>query len=226
MKIARLAGLMFVAVLALGLVAVSAAFAGPQFNPTSGVTLSGSGGTGLLKANNGAETVLCTANSASGVISSATLAGGVVVKFTGCTSTSTEKANCSVSSKTAGGAAGTITTETLHGVLGTILPGGTAGLLLLPSAAGSKKFLTLLANKCTIEAQITGNVAGVIEPLGHSQSTGKLIFTTKAAGTEQAVMNFDPSTGGAVLPQLIAFGTNATEETTENLKFSPNLEVT
>jgi hypothetical protein len=226
MKIARLAGLTFVAVLALGLVVASAAFAGPQFNPTSGVTLSGTGGAGLLQGNNKTEKVLCSANTASGVISSATLAGGVVVKFTGCESTGPTKANCSVSSKTAGGAAGQVTTETLHGVLGTILPSGKAGLLLLPSAAGSKKFLTLLANKCTIEAQITGNIAGEIEPLGHSQSTGKLIFTTKAAGTEQEVMDFDPSTGGLVLTELVAFGTTATEETTESLKFSPNLEVT
>jgi hypothetical protein len=220
-KIATLVACGITAALSAG---PAAAFAGPQFNPASGVTLSGTGGASLFRFDNQTEEVRCTANTASGVVSSATLAGGVVIKFTGCTSSSPTKADCSVSSKTSGGPAGTITTATLHGVLGTILPSRVAGLLLLP--ATSKKWYTLLGNECTVEAQTTGNVAGVYEPLGHSQSTGKLIFTTKAAGAEQEVRDFDPSTGGLVVPEFVSFGATGTWELTESLTYSPNLEVT
>jgi hypothetical protein len=223
-KLLPSAVLILVGVVPIAAVAAPPAAAGPQFNPTSGVTITGGGGSSLLQANNKTEKVLCTANTASGVISSATLAGGVVVTFTGCTSSSPTKANCSVSSKTSGGAAGAITTATLHGVLGTLLPSKVAGLLLLPATA--KKWYTLLETACTTEAQVTGNLAGEIAPVGTSQSTGKLVFTTKAAGAEQGVTDFDPSTGGLVLPELVAFGTTATEEDTESLCYSPNAEVT
>jgi hypothetical protein len=222
-KIVAFLGCAIIATLSAGL-AASIALAGPQFNPTSGVTIAGSGGASLFQANNGTEKVLCTANTSSGVISSATLAGGFVVKLTGCTSASPTKANCSVSSKTSGGAAGSITTETLHGVLGTILPSGRAGLLLLPTTG--KKWYTLQENACTVEAAATGNLAGEYEPLGSSQKTGKLVFTTKAGGAEQAVTDFDPSTGGLVVPGFVSFGTTGIWHLLLLWIFSAFLEVT
>jgi hypothetical protein len=200
--------------------AATTAVAGPEFKPTGG-TFTGTAGASLLQANNQTEEVLCTANTASGAISSATLAGKVIVKFTGCTSTSPTKANCSISSKNSG-VAGSITTETLHGVLGTILPAKEVGFLLLP--VSGKKITTLQENACTVESQVTGNVVGVIEPVGKSQTTGKLVFT--GSSSKQCATDFDPTTGGLVLPGLVAFGTTASEEATESLSYSVSLEVT
>jgi hypothetical protein len=220
MKIARLVSLMFAAVLAVGLLAASAAFAAPNFTPVGG-TFTGSAGLGVLEANNGAEKVDCTANTTSGTISSATLAGGVVVKFTGCTSSSGTKSNCSVSSKNSG-TAGAVTTETLHGVLGTISSGSKAGLLLLP--VSGKRFVTLLVNACTVETAVTGNITGEISPVGTSQKTGKLVFTGSKGA--QGITEIELSTGGKAKSELNAFGTAASENTSEALAFSANLEVT
>jgi hypothetical protein len=184
----------------------------PEFKPVGGL-FTGTGGASLLQWKNGTEDVHCGANTISGTVSSATLAGGVVVKFTECTSTGPTKAGCSV---------GTITTTTLHGILGTALPSPRAGLLLLP--ATGKIWFTLLENGCTVESSMVGNVAGLIEPTRISQTTGKLIFNV--VGGRQEVADFDPTTGGLVTPGLTLFGSSASLAATESLTYSVALEVT
>jgi hypothetical protein len=222
MKIARLAGLMLVAVMAVSLAVASAAFAEPEFKPTGG-TFTGVGlGSNVLTA--GGNVITCTANSTKGTISSATLAGGVVVTFTGCASSGSGGSGCAASST--GAAAGTIATTTLHGVLGLILPKGTGtgvGLLLLPVA--NKKFVTINGNTCTVETTVTGNVAGEVIPVGHSQATGKLLFQAASSGGGESIKSFDPTTGGTVTPEIEAFGLAASQQTTEDLTFSAAVEV-
>jgi hypothetical protein len=221
MKIARLAGLMLVAVMAVSLAVASAAFAEPEFKPTGG-TFTGVGlGTNTLAA--GGNTISCTANSTKGTISSATLAGGVVVTFTGCKSTGSGGSNCTA--KSVGAVEGTIATSTLHGVLGLILAKGTGtgvGLLLLPVA--NKKFVVIAGNTCTVETTVTGNVAGEVSPVGKSQTTGKLSFAAGASGGE-SVKSIDLSTGGTVTPEIEAFGAIASQTTSEDLTFSVAVEV-
>lgn len=222
MKIARLAGLMLVAVMALGLVAASAAFAEPEFHPTGGAFTGISLGNNVLSA--GGNTIVCTANTTSGTISSATLVGGVVVTFTGCKSNGTEK-NCTVKSLNAPNE-GTIVTSTLHGVLGLILPKGTGsgvGLLLLPVA--NKKFVEIVSNKCTVATTVFGNVAGEANPIGGGlQLNGTLTFLPSLEKGE-SIKDFDLSTGGLVRPELEAFGAIASQETHEDLDFVPSVEV-
>jgi hypothetical protein len=219
MKIARLVGLMVVAVMALGLVVASAAFAEPAFLPV-GATFTGTSGTGVLEA--GGEKIECTADTSAGTISSATLVGGVTVSFTGCKAIKgTEK--CTVKSPSA--AAGSIVTHELHGVLGLVLPKGTGtgvGLLLLP--VENKKFVTIESTKCSIETTVSGNLVGEVTPVGVHTTKGTLVFK-KGATEGQSIKSFDLSTGGSVTPKLEAFGKEAGEETTEVISWSAAVEV-
>jgi hypothetical protein len=220
MKIARLVGFVLVAAMALSLAVASAAFAEPEFKPTGG-TFTGTSTTSNTLIASG-NTVSCTANSTKGTISSATLAGGITVTFTGCKSSKVEGTECAVNS--VGAAEGTIVTNTLHGVLGLILPKGSGsgvGLLLLPVT--TKKFLTLVSNKCTIESAVNGNVAGEASPIGSSQTTGKLVFQRGTEG--ESIKSIDLSTGGTVTPELEAFGKEASQGTTESLTYSEAVEV-
>jgi hypothetical protein len=222
MKIARLAGLVFVAVMAVSLVIASTAFAEPAFLPV-GATFTGTSGTSTLTAG-ASESVVCAADTSSGTISNATLVGGVTVDFTGCKSSGAGGSNCTVKSINTT-TEGLILTNTLHGVLGLILPKGSGtgvGLLLLPVA--SKTFVTLAKNTCTVETAVKGNVAGEVKPIGVHQLTGKLIFA-KATTGGQSIKDFDLSTGGLVQPELEAFGALATEETEESITFSTQVEV-
>jgi hypothetical protein len=223
MKIARLAGLMFVAIMAMSLVAVSAASATePLFNPASGQSLTGTSGSAKLSANNGVETVNCEKSSSTGTVTSSLLVGNIVVHFLGCVSSSASKSNCTVKS-TNSPAEGLILTTTLHGILGLILPSKETGLLLLP--VSGKRFVTLASNACTIETAVTGSVAGLIEPLGKKQLTGKLILA--ANGSNQAIEEIDLTHGlGSVKPALNAFTSTATETVSEAITFGVETEVT
>lgn len=221
MKIARLVGVLLVAVMAVSLGVASAAFAEPEFKPTGG-TFTGAGlGSNTLAA--GGNTIVCTANTSKGTISSATLAGGVTVTFTGCKSSGSKVSNCTA--KSAGAAEGTIVTNTLHGVLGLISPKGSGsgvGLDLLPVANG--KFVKIEANGCTVETTVTGSVAGEVIPVGHSQTTGKLVFQASAEKGE-SIKTLELTTGGTAKPEIEAFGAIASQATTEDLTFSAALEV-
>jgi hypothetical protein len=216
----RLAGFTLTAVLTLSLAVASTAFAEPEFKPT-GTTFAGTSGSNVLTA--GADSITCTANTISGTISSATLAGGITVDFTGCKSTSDGGAeSCTV--KSAGGNAGLIITNTLHGVLGLILPKGAGsgvGLLLLPVA--NKKWDTLASTKCTVESTVNGTLAGEVSPIGSKRTTAKLVFAKGTSG--ESIKDIDLSTGGSVVPELEAFGHEASEEATESLTFCAEVEV-
>jgi hypothetical protein len=220
MKIARLVGFVFVAVMALSLAAVSAAFAKPEFKPT-GATFSGTSiGPNILET--AGNTITCTANTSSGTISSATLIGNIQVSFTGCKSSKKAGEECTV--KSVGGSEGLITTNTLHGVLGLILPSDVPGLLLLP--ATTKKFVTIASNKCTAETAVNGNIAGRVTPFGESVKTGKQFYEPSSTGVGESVKDIDLSTGGLVVPELEAFGKEASQNTTELIGWSELVEVT
>jgi hypothetical protein len=223
LRITRLAGVAAASALALALVTTATALAEPEFKPTGG-TFTGSG-LGADTFAFGGSTISCTTNTAKGTISSATLAGGVIVTFTGCKSTGSSGSNCTI--KSVGAAEGTLATNTLHGVLGLILPKGMGtgvGLLLLPVA--NKKFWTLAANTCTVETTMTGNIAGEVSPVGKSQTTGKLAFVASSSGGGESVKDFDLSSGGLVRPELELFGALGSVTATEDVTFSAAVEVT
>ena len=222
MKIARLAGLMVVAVMALSLAVASAAFGEAEFKPVGGTFTGKSSTTNKLVA--GGNTITCSGNTTQGTISSATLAGGVTVNFTGCKSSGTGGSNCTV--KSVGGTAGSILTKTLHGVLGLILAKGSGtgvALDLLP--VSGKTFVEIASNTCTVETAVEGSVAGEISPVGTLKTTGSLLFAPGTTG--ESIKVIDLSTGGLIKPALEAFGLAASQETSESLGFSgTGLEVT
>ncbi len=224
MKIARLAGLMLVAVFAMSLVVASVAMAEPEFKPATG-TLSGTSGTSILSADNGLDVVTCATNVTSGTKTSSTTVGGVIVHFLNCKASGETKSGCTVKSVGAAGEA-LIVTNTLNGILGLISPkpasGSGVGLLLLP-ASGSI-FVTLAANGCTEETAITGTVAGEALPINSSQLTGKLTFS--GTGSKSNIKGFNPSVGAAKTAKLVAFSFEASQTTSEALTFSAATEVT
>jgi hypothetical protein len=230
MKIARLVGFVLVVVMALSLAVASAAFAEPEFNPT-GVPFNGEG-VGMNALTAGTSSITCTTNKSTGTISSTTLVGGVVVTFTGCKSNGSGGSGCTAKSSTPVGAAGEIITSTLHGVLGLILPKGGSGtgvgLLLLPVA--NKKFVTVQSNKCIIQTEVLGSVAGEFAEVGAGMEliTNKLTFLPAVGGLTQSIKDFDLSSNGALVdPRLEAFGVTATQETHELISSpSPGIEIT
>ena len=228
MKIIRLAGLIAVATMAVSLVSAAAAFAAPEFKPSSNVLLLGTSGTSTLSAGNSSENVVCATDTSHGEITSATLAGNIIVHFLNCKGTNATGATCLAKSESAP-TGNLIITKTLHGLLGLVLGEGTTaasdvGLLLLPGSG--KQFVTIegscLAGGATI---VTGLVAGLLEPIGKSARTAKLVLTTK--GTSEAITDIDLTCGSLVLPKLTAFSTAATESATELLTIDGSeLEVT
>jgi len=225
MKIVRLASLALVAMIAMGLAVASTASAiGPLFLPT-GQTFTGTSKTSVL--SGGGETVTCESDVSSGTILSLTLAGNVTVHFLNCSAKSASGEKCTVKS-TNTTTAGLILTNTLHGVLGLILPkpasGSDAALVLLP--ASGHAFVTLIGSgKCIETTKVSGNVAGLVEPFGGPlQTTGKLTFGVTSGA--QNITEVDLTTGGSVKTELTALGGVAnTEETEESLKFSTPTEV-
>jgi hypothetical protein len=225
MKIARLVDIALVAV-ALSLVAVSAASAAEAlFRPASS-TVTGTSGAVILIANNGVDVVECPESHATGTISSALLLGNVVFHYLSCTSSGPSEDDCPVRSTNAT-AGGLIITNTLHGILGLILPSRETGILFLPSGVG-KEWFTLEGNACTSEAAVTGTVAGLVEPIGSLQTTGKILFEREPGpGNTQGILDIDLTHGlGLVVPKLVAFTTADTLTQLEAITYTPATEVT
>ncbi|HTC59349.1 MAG TPA: hypothetical protein VK691_04440 [Solirubrobacteraceae bacterium] len=109
----------------------------------------------------------------------------------------------------------------MHDILGTVLPSGAAGLLILPTSG--KALYTLEANACTPESRVIGSVAGVIAPTGKAQNTSKL--TLSGTNGKETVGKIDVA-GGMVEPELVAFSETATESVEYALQFSQAIEVT
>jgi hypothetical protein len=224
MKIARLAAAALTVVLAISVVMASAAFAAPTFVPT-GATFVGTSGAAVLEADAG-ERLRCETSTWSGDVTSATSAGNLVVHFLGCTDTTAEGEKCSVKS-TNTTVAGLILINTSRAVLGLVLPkpvsGSDVGLLVLP--ASGRVFTTLVGSgKCVETTKVSGSVAGLAEPVGSLQTTGKVVFAQ--TGGKQDIADLDLSTGGLVDPELTAFSTTVVGEGTEELSLSAATEVT
>jgi len=226
MKIARLAGLMLVAVLAMSLVAVSAASAaGPLFLTSGKPTLTSSSGVSTLETPGASIVITCQSDSSGGEITSTTLAGNIHVHFLECQGSVAKGTPCSVMSPGAP-LENLILTKTLHGVLGLVLPkpatGSDVGLLVLPSTG--TEFVTLLG-KCLPEGGTTveGNVAGLVEPVGGLVLAGTIKFQT--TNKKQVIKDIDLTNGPLVEPELVAFSATSTEETNETVLFSKDVEV-
>jgi hypothetical protein len=225
MKIARLAGLALVAVMAMSLALVSTAAAEPLFVPAT-ATLLGDGGLATLVAANGADVVHCQESHSFGTISTSLLLGNVTIHFLECTSSGASKSNCPVSSEGIENEKGLILTATLHGILGLILPSKEVGLLFLPVKGAT--FVNLNANACTVETAVSGSVAGLVEPINTPTTKGWILFERESgSGNTQAILDIDLTHGlGLVKPALTAYSTTATETLLELFTWSTATEVT
>ncbi len=235
MKIARLSGLLLLAVMVVGFAiapSASAASGNPLFTPASGQTVTGTSGLGYLI---GAGVVVsCEKDVYAGVVSSSLLIGNLKIHYLGCKVLKGEvgkASGCEVSSINNGieQAAGLILTNTLHAILGLILPSKETGLLFLPQVG---KIFTTFAKSthsgtepCSEETAVSGSVAGSVEPVNKTQFTGtiKIGLTGGIANAK----DFDLTHGlGLVKPNLLAFGEAAGLEQTDSALFSVETEVT
>ncbi|MGD1058762.1 MAG: hypothetical protein ABR992_15265, partial [Solirubrobacteraceae bacterium] len=192
----------------------------PEFEPSTKQKVTVTSGTTKLVA--GTESVTCSSDESSGEVSSSTLIGNLAIHFSGCKSSGSKGSNCTV--KSVGASEGAISTSTLHAILGVTLPepetGSEVGLLLLPSSG--KTITELAANACTVTTKVTGSLAGLVEPLGVSQKTGKVLFSVTSG--KQNIKDIDLP-AGLVAAELVAFSTTATEESSESLTYEKAIEV-
>jgi len=225
MKIARLAGLVLMATVAVSLAAASTASAEAHFRwqdiGTHFVALSG---LGILRSGpNGFPRVHCAKDLALGIIASLDLVGSLSVHFLECHSQNTATSG-SCEANSVGAGAGLILVLSLHAVLGLILPrsGSGVGLLVLPGSG--KQFVAIEGNACTPEDKVSGNVAGEVTPVAQAVTLGKVIFAT-GANNSQNIKEIDVL-GKKIKPELVSFSETSTEETEEEVHWLTAVEVT
>jgi hypothetical protein len=214
-KLARLAGLLSLAIFAVGLIASSSASATGYLLLPVGQLILGLSLPGTLKG--GSNTITCEHDEFTAQITSVHLIGPFQVHFLGCKATGSTDSGCPASSL--GAASGLILTNTLHALIGLGLPGGLPALLVLPAVGKEFVKLEKSTNKegtCTIATAVEGNVLG-------------LLLQTVGKPTEKALLDFvpgDPRTidlplGGTVIPEIEAFGVEAAFETQVHLLYDP-----
>jgi hypothetical protein len=218
MKIARLFGLVVMAVLALNLMAAAVASASaPEFSPGTLNTFTGESGTGALETAS-TSAIECTSDTATGEVTGAKTVGGVVVTFHGCSSK--EKGGCAVSS--VGGTSGLITTAILDGELGSVKKTEAAsgvGLFLLPTSG--TKFVELEGSCLLVSpSPVTGTVTGEATPVnGTASKDGKLVFEGSKGTQKIKEINV---LGTVKKPGLKALGLLESSETTVELVLYTN----
>jgi hypothetical protein len=216
MKLSRLVGLIFAAVLAMGLMAVSAAFASPpEFLPGTPQPFTSDSGTGQLETSTGTK-IKCLTDLDKGEVTGPKTVGNVVVIFHNCSSP--EGSGCSVKSE-GGPNSSLIITKTLDGELGSVKPSLAAsgvGLLLLPTTG--TVFVTLEGSCLPLSpSPVDGSVAGETTPInGPSALDGKIIFQGSGAAGVQKISEINVL-GTVVKPSLKALGLLESNEITVDL---------
>jgi hypothetical protein len=204
MKAARLAGLIFVLVLAGSLMAATVASASaPEFNP--GTLNLFHATTGLFLWETASTSPIdCQSSETTGEITGVKRVGSVMLLFSGCTS-SKEGISCPVSSFE-GAPTGKILFSPLDGELGSVKTSQAAsgvGLVLLPTSGTT--FVTLNGTCLLLSpSPLDGAVAGEVRPVGGASSKdGSLVF----GGRDGAQSIKEINVLGAVLkPKLLSLG--------------------
>jgi len=225
MRITRLFGLFLVSVMATSLIAASVATAEPLILPIGATETSTSGPAELATGPGGSlGKVQCEKSFSTGEVVNPHLIGGIVVHFLGCKGKEGAGTECAVMSLGTLGES-SILTATLHGVLGLALLGPgqptTPAILFLP--VKGKIFVTLLGS-CIAEGAVSGNVAGIANPIGTHTLKGTI--NLEVIGGSQQVSHFLPSLGGLVLPELTLGGTASTESLNSTVTWSTPTEIT
>jgi hypothetical protein len=220
MRTARLAGMVAMSIVAIGIATTSTATALPEYNTTK-VKLTATTGTVKTVFDNGAETITCGKGVfEGGEIVTKFLVGPLRLHFLECKS-----AGCTI--KSVGAGEGLIVTNTLHSflVLQQLSTGAHVTWWLLLPVAGNI-FTTLASTNCTQQISLTGQLGGEITPLKKLQTTDKAIFA--AAG--QSLADGETFEGGEVgsheYKGLTLFSTRATVEAEASITFAKAVEVT
>jgi hypothetical protein len=222
-KLARLAGLLSLAILAVGLMTASSASATGYLLLPVGAIITGTSLPGTLTVGN--NVIKCEKDNFAGAIASVHLIGPFRVHFLGCTAENTGTGGnkgCEANSK--GAAGGLILTEELHALIGLGLPGNLPALLVLPTN-GEGIFVELAEStnktgKCTVATTVEGNVAG-------------LLLQTISTKTTRALLDFTPGDpekidlplGGTVVPAIRAFGAAGKFATVVHLSYNEEAEL-
>jgi hypothetical protein len=220
MKISRLVGLIFAAVLALNLMAATvASAAGPLFLPGTLNKFTATTGLALLETAS-TKPVDCASSTTTGEITGLSKVGNVMVSFTGCHST--EGSGCTI--KGGGGTTGNILTATLDGELGTSKESKTGVALLLLPTTGTE-FVELSGSCLPLGGgETNGSVAGEVTPVGGGTVLdGKLIFTGLSGSQSIKKISI---LGSVVEPELKALGLLASsEDATGLVTYEKDVEV-
>jgi hypothetical protein len=237
MRISRLAGLVFVAVAVMSFIAVSSASAAgenPLFRSSSGsfgYLVSGTSGPGVLRSDAGAALVWCEKDLFHAFVESSLLVGNAFVHYLNCIWLVGPSGGTQCPGNSAGQTGGLILTNTLHGILGLVLPSKETGILFLP--VSGKQFVDFeessntAKEKCVENSAVTGSVAGVVSPVASGLSTtGKVVIGL--TNGNQNITDIDLTHGlGLVKPLLTVFSSNLTSlEQTDPVTFAEKTEVT
>jgi hypothetical protein len=220
-KLARLAGLLSLAILAVGLMAASSASAtGYLLLPVNG-TVTGTSAAGTLKA--GSNAITCEKDEFKATIASVHLVGPFVVTFSGCTAAGKTNAGCPANS--VGASSGSIITKTLHALIGLALPSNTPALLVLPTTGTEFLKVAETTNKttkavCTVETAVNGNLVGLL-----AQTVGAKVTSATLNFVNKDPENIDLPLGGKIISEIEAFGVPATFTTVESLTYGQSSEL-
>jgi hypothetical protein len=220
-KLARLAGLVSLGILAVGLMATSSASASGYLLLPVGGTITGVSLPVTLKA--GSNVYNCGAANFTATIASVHLVGPFGVRFSGCTASGKTNSGCPLNSVGASG--GEVITQTLHGLIGLGLPSKTPALLILPTASAEFVLLAQSTSKttkvvCTVEQGVEGNLVGLLaQAIGTKTTRALLKFVP---GDPEKI---DLPLGGTVTPELALFGAPGTFETLVHLSYGQETEL-
>ena len=226
MKIARLAGVAFAAILAVTAMAASTAMAAgaPEFLmlPEHKGFTSVAEGASILKTLT--TSISCEHSFSNGEVTGMDTIGKVVVKYTGCVLTTS--VGCTEKFSSITGKTGEIVTNAIKGLLGTVKTSEAAsGVGILFEPESGKRFFTFRGTTvpCNVpESTISGNLAGEVTPVHKLQGTIKIVLL--GAGHEQMIREI-VVLGKTVTPELEWFGSEASLTTTDLTTYTGAVEV-
>jgi hypothetical protein len=165
----------------------------------------------------GGNTVTCEGGSATGEITGMRTVGKITFKLKGCVSSGSGGSGCPIN--TPGAGEGELVSTTLKGELGTVKASEALTLVGdLAEPETGKKWMTLVANKCTPEVSLTGTIAGEVGPVNKLTTKGFINFVPGKI-KQISVLS------GLVEPDLMAFSEEVEIERFETLSSTEPMEI-
>jgi hypothetical protein len=225
MKVARLFGVVLVAVFAMGALLASTASAIPKFTILpSNRAFTATSGLAVLRTPGEKIAIDCAKSTATGTITEVDEVS-VIIHYLECQGFKNAEGPCTVKNAV-NGTAGLLITTSLRGLLGLIDPSKSAGILFEPNTGKVFLEFAALTAPCTApETAVEGSVAGLLSPTGKSQKTG-LITVLPVSSTGKQEVTEILTLAGLIKPKLISFGAaESTQEQTAEVEYGGIVEV-